>query len=128
VRQFKAYLLSAHVLLLACTTTGLMEVFRVPALCDHYSEHCTRIGEDVGVIDFMLLHYFDPGHEESDPTGHAGLPFHGAGAHPPLCSGPLTWQVTPAPNEGNKVLLSAAYDEHVGRWPGRSVFHPPKVS
>ncbi|HOZ41149.1 MAG TPA: hypothetical protein PLL25_10110 [Flavobacteriales bacterium] len=127
MQRFKAYALGVHVLLLTCTSSGLLEVFRIPALFKHYAEHQQQGGDRPGMTEFLLLHYFDNGHEESDPKGHAELPFHGGGAHSPIADGSGPLALTLIQLDGAPTPSVPPADEHIGKWPGRSVFQPPKL-
>lgn len=126
VRSLIASLFAAHVLLMAFTSAGLIEVFRAPALQEHYAEHQQRAEGKLTVVEFVLLHYCDPGHEASEPAQHAKLPFHGASGHSPLFTGHSL--ALPGPMLGGllRVGPASSKDDCVGQWASRSVFHPPK--
>jgi hypothetical protein len=51
----------------------LHELSEIMTLMEHYHDHASH-GHDVGILDFVLLHYADDAHEESGD--HEKLPFH----------------------------------------------------
>lgn len=51
-----------------------MELVKISGLVDHYNEHQAENPGGFGILDFLSLHYFDPGHDE--PGSHEHLPFH----------------------------------------------------
>jgi hypothetical protein len=53
----------------------LDEVFRLHKLVSHFMEH-QEADHSIGLVQFLRLHYFDPGHDRTDPTHHASLPLH----------------------------------------------------
>jgi hypothetical protein len=46
----------------------------VPSLIEHYQEHLAEGDDDLAFIDFLVLHYADAEHSDSDGS-HEDLPF-----------------------------------------------------
>jgi hypothetical protein len=63
------------ILALQVLTSGqtLAELMKVVNLLDHFRMH-VKSGEVKDLAEFIQLHYFDPVHEQSDPSHHKHLP------------------------------------------------------
>lgn len=77
MRKLVLIILAAQLL-----TSGqvLGELIKVVNLIDHYSMHI-KSGEVNGLAEFIQLHYFNPEHEQSDPTRHRHLPLQQVTSH-----------------------------------------------
>jgi len=108
------------------TPAGLAELFRAPALADHYQEHWAETCGAITWGDFLIMHYTDTDHEDQDGRRHGHLPFHGrstAGGVFLLSAAPLVVPcVVNLPEIRAQMTMRSC-----GNWPGRSVFHPPKA-
>lgn len=62
-------------LVLAYALVLMPDAVRLPSLVGHYMEH-RGDRPDLGVLDFIVLHYADPAHHESGDGSHERLPFH----------------------------------------------------
>ncbi len=100
-------------------------MLRLPTLVEHYEQHQAESQGTLSMATFFFMHYVDPTHEGSDRSHHGQLPF---GQH--LQTLVLLQQGSAGPIVPPLFLLPATYapdrPEQVGRWLGRSVFHPPK--
>lgn len=66
---------STFLLALAYTLVLVPDTVHVPALVGHYLDHKERT-PDLGVMEFLALHYADKEHTDSHDRGHDQLPFH----------------------------------------------------
>lgn len=67
--------LSVCIITLAYGLLLMPDLVHLPALVGHYLQHKERSPE-IGVLDFLALHYVDKEHSESDDGTHDQLPFH----------------------------------------------------
>lgn len=67
--------LSSVIIVLAYGLVLMPDLVHLPALVGHYLQHKERSPE-IGVLDFLALHYVDKEHSESDDGTHDQLPFH----------------------------------------------------
>lgn len=107
------------------------QVMRVPALAVHYFHHLTE-HEEIGVIDFLVLHYGDSEHMKTDAHEHQNLP--GTKSHH-ACQ-----HVSPAPVVIQSLQLALvhpqlsgvahpiAMDEFVPSNGANSIWQPPKLA
>ena len=51
------------------------ELGRLPMLFGHFADHLQQ-EQDLTFAGYLVKHYADDGHEESDHAGHGDLPFH----------------------------------------------------
>ncbi|MBK7086399.1 MAG: hypothetical protein IPH53_17810 [Flavobacteriales bacterium] len=128
MKALVALIMCAHVWLACIAPGGLMEFFRLPELADHFKEHSEESGGSLTIVDFLVMHYFDIDHEQRDGARHGSLPFHHtAGASPFYVT-----NFTPPQLALSEVSLSTGIEPMdlwaCGQWPGRSVFHPPKLN
>jgi hypothetical protein len=56
------------------TATNFLEFFKLPLLVEHFIEH-KYLDKDLGVIDFMVIHYFSKLVIDEDYEKDAKLPF-----------------------------------------------------
>jgi hypothetical protein len=56
------------------------ELIKVGNLYRHFMEH-RDAGSDMGLLQFIRLHYFDTKHQASDPLTHETLPLQNAAGH-----------------------------------------------
>lgn len=54
---------------------GMQTVFKVGAFFHHFIHHLACHQEQIGVTDFVKLHYSDHEHHEQDHAEHENLPF-----------------------------------------------------
>ncbi len=84
--------LSTILFALAYAVLLVPDIVHVPTLIGHYLEHQERT-PDLGVVDFLALHYADKEHEANGDEDHGQLPFHhhhtAADAPPPMVMAPL---------------------------------------
>lgn len=106
----------------------LDQVLRVRQLVSHYLEH--RGHDHIGLGRFLALHYFDPGHDKTDPEHHASLPLH----HHADTVDTIVFkgmvehiQVSLAGPVEERYYSSIIADHH-GHMPSFSVFQPPKTA
>ncbi|MBL7941594.1 MAG: hypothetical protein JNM00_02450 [Flavobacteriales bacterium] len=57
------------------------EIFRIPRLIAHYAEHHLESDGEMGLAEFLYLHYLDRDHREQDSTHHSSLPFSSTHTH-----------------------------------------------
>ncbi|MBK6829528.1 MAG: hypothetical protein IPG92_01745 [Flavobacteriales bacterium] len=125
MKSLAAYILIFHVLLSAWVPGGLAEVFRIPALNDHYAQHYAESNGTMGWGEFLSLHFANPEHERKDSSRHGALPFHGPSMAIHMFL-PPTGSPVVIPSPVVPSMPPACQVAEVGEWPGRSVFHPPK--
>ncbi|MCB9262640.1 MAG: hypothetical protein H6607_09725 [Flavobacteriales bacterium] len=62
-------------------STSFSEIFRLPALINHYQEHAL-LDNDSSILDFLTKHYLNKeNHENEHPADHDELPFCGHSFH-----------------------------------------------
>lgn len=125
IRSTVAVLLVAQFLLNSMFGGGLEQLLRSSELLDHFEEHRSR-DPNITVLDFVVMHYADQQHGQSEPERHAQLPF---GTHHPLPQVMLAdaveqrIEIDPVP-----VPLVAIVDYSLpNTLHACGVFHPPKL-
>lgn len=56
------------------TNADLIQIFRIPNLCEHFSEH-NKLGTSISFTDFLQDHYFNMNHDDHDTDKDNALPF-----------------------------------------------------
>ena len=107
---------------------SFFEFSELPLLIKHYQHHKNVETPGIGFIDFMVMHYADYKHEQSDPVNHNRLPSHHG------FTTAINDQVLPssvlinAPVNINKpVKLSNTNHLFIPLRIAGTIFHPPKV-
>jgi hypothetical protein len=54
---------------------GVQTLFKIGAFFHHFLHHATSDQENIGIVDFVKLHYADHEHHEADHAEHENLPF-----------------------------------------------------
>jgi hypothetical protein len=62
-------------MLMSLSPSGIFEFIRVGSLAEHWDQHLAA-ESDLGIGEFLFMHYFDVEHDTTDPADHAKLPFH----------------------------------------------------
>ena len=57
------------------TGQGLQAIFKMGAFCHHFIHHLFCHHDNIGIADFVHLHYSGHEHHESDHAEHKNLPF-----------------------------------------------------
>lgn len=57
------------------TGQGVQFVFKLGAFVHHFAHHLFCHQENIGIVDFVQLHYSDHEHHEADHAEHENLPF-----------------------------------------------------
>lgn len=69
-------LLAAVVLATSSPAYQIVEVtVKAAAFFHHYIHHAAGHQDNIGMLGFIRLHYFDHEHKDSNHTGHENLPF-----------------------------------------------------
>lgn len=58
------------------TGQGMQALLKMGAFFHHFVHHVTCHQEEIGIVDFVNLHYSDHEHHEAGHAGHKNLPFH----------------------------------------------------
>jgi len=104
----------------------LAETVKVVNLVEHFRMHREE-GEDMGLLRFIRMHYFDPSHERSDPVKHQQLPLHQTVIHVTVALGnasdphsipSIDWEA----EKGYRPLVSSFHTQ----FEQVSVFQPPR--
>lgn len=56
-------------------------LFNMPSLFEHYQEHKQHETPGITFFDFMVMHYLDAEHEDSDRDHHSKLPLKDLACH-----------------------------------------------
>lgn len=67
--------LSSFIIVLAYGLVLMPDAVHLPALIGHYLQHKERAPE-IGVMDFLAMHYLDKEHTGNGDSSHDQLPFH----------------------------------------------------
>nr|WP_222166564.1 hypothetical protein [Edaphocola aurantiacus] len=70
----KRLLLHIIIVLFILDTTSLYQVFKVPSLISHYTDHKTR-NPAIGFMDFLSMHYWGEDINDNDDEKDMQLPF-----------------------------------------------------
>jgi hypothetical protein len=54
---------------------GMQTLLKMGAFFHHFLHHLTCHQENIGIVDFVQLHYSDHEHHEADHAEHENLPF-----------------------------------------------------
>ncbi|MBK9177440.1 MAG: hypothetical protein IPM46_14130 [Flavobacteriales bacterium] len=128
MKTLAALVMCLHICMASVAPGGLIELIKLPDLAEHYHQHALESDGDLTIVEFLMMHYFDAEHEKRDASRHGDLPFHHtttigliylATADPP---GPTSIEASVASGYVPMELWAC------GQWPGRSVFHPPKLN
>lgn len=57
------------------TGQGMQTIVKMGAFLHHFIHHISSHQENVGILDFVHLHYSDHEHHEKDHANHENLPF-----------------------------------------------------
>lgn len=121
-----ALMLAVQLLLHGTIGAGLEQLLGLGGLADHYNEH-VALAPELGLMEFVWMHYADPEHEQSDPMHHGRLPFHSSASQPVLIT----------PEHPDHVMFSApdwlasvsfvVHDQLPTALNVHGIFHPPKA-
>lgn len=107
------------------------QIMRLPALAVHYYHHITE-HEDIGVVDFLVLHYGNSEHMKTDAHEHENLPG-SSSSH--VCQhaspAPVVIQslhLTLTHPELNRASHHVITDEFLPGNGANSIWQPPKVA
>lgn len=122
--------LLAYILAFQILTSGqvLAEALKVVNLVEHFQMHREE-GEDMGLVRFIRMHYFDPTHESSDPVKHRQLPLHQTAVHVTVAMGTTPEPVhLPSPAREAEPGLHARVPSFHPQYDRVSVFQPPRIN
>lgn len=68
------FLIYILVLLLNVNNLFFQELVKLPVLFQHYSEH-KQLDEQIGMLDYLAMHYLGKDHNDNDQKRDADLPF-----------------------------------------------------
>ncbi len=108
---------------------SFFEFSEVSSLLKHFQHHRTIETPGIGFIDFMIMHYANCKHEDSDPVNHSKLPVH-HGFTAAINDQVLPSSVlikTPLIDITESIKLHINNHLLIPLRLSESIFHPPKV-
>jgi hypothetical protein len=108
---------------------SLNEVFKLPVLFTHFTEHCQQDPE-LGLMDFISMHYWGDDHNDQDEDRDNQLPFKKTADHSSFQIA-IFPPVKPVPEERllfpGKSSVPVPQDAHLPNRTPDSLFRPPQA-
>ena len=106
-------------------------LFTVPSLYQHYQEHKKHETPGINFLDFIIMHYLNEKHEQSDSEHHSKLPLKDLACHAHLSidySMPAAFNLCCNPSVTLNLLTeqSSLYAFHLPSSFIADVFQPPR--
>lgn len=103
------------------------ELMKMGNLYQHFQMHRQQ-GNNMGLVTFIRLHYFDPAHQSSDPQNHERLPMQGGHLASVVFQQPALEIIIHPTVESRITIYSRMEDPGYSKGNPISVFQPPKMN
>jgi hypothetical protein len=107
-------------------------LFTMPSLFHHYQEHKQHETPGIDFLDFIVMHYLNQQHEQSDNEHHSKLPLKDLACHAHLSidySMPAVFDLSCKPSASLVLVTerSSLYSFHLPSTYIAGVFQPPRA-
>ncbi len=130
--RFITICVSIHLLLASLlSNSGFAGMICMGNLVSHFYHHIEEHNEDINMLEFLALHYFDQQHLQQDKHEHQNLPLKAHCMHSACsCYIPAAVPVFTFRTE-EKVIIDCVryslYSEHFFKTPLIDIWQPPKL-
>jgi len=126
-------IISIHILTASLLSNSeFAGMMRMGNLVSHFYHHIEEHNEDINVLEFLALHYFDQQHLQNDRHEHQDLPMKAhntqsfSACYIPSSNTTLVWNCSC--NISIDILPNSFYPEHFFKSPLIDIWQPPKLA